>query len=63
MSFKDLGNKAAAPHVDTPVQAGARTQAAADLKAKTDAKAARSAAKREGERQDAKEKKGGPTHS
>lgn len=46
MSFKDLSNKKASPHVDTPAQAEARTQAAADLKAKADAKAAKAAAKR-----------------
>jgi hypothetical protein len=40
MSFKDLGKKDAAPHVDTPEQAEARA-AAAELKAKHDAKAAR----------------------
>jgi hypothetical protein len=45
MSFKDLGNKDAAPHVDTPAQAEARAQAVADLKAKADAKAAKAAAK------------------
>lgn len=46
MSFNDLGKKDAAPHVDTPVEAEARAQAAADLKAK----AARAAAQREGKR-------------
>jgi hypothetical protein len=51
MSFKDLGNKKAAPHVDTPAQAEARAQAAADVKTKADAKAARAAAQREGKRQ------------
>lgn len=52
MSFKDLGNKSAAPHVDTPAQKEARAQAAADVKAKADAKAARAASQRaEGERQ------------
>lgn len=48
MSFKDLGNKNAPPHVDTPAQAEARAQAVADVKAKADAKAARAAAQREG---------------
>jgi hypothetical protein len=47
MSFKDLGNKDAAPHVDTPAQAEARAQAVADLKAKADAKAAKAAAQRQ----------------
>lgn len=47
MSFKDLEKKNAAPHVDTPAQAEARAAAAADLKTKTDAKAARNAAQRE----------------
>ena len=45
MSFKDLGNKDAAPHVDSPAQAEARAQAVADVKAKADAKVARAAAK------------------
>jgi hypothetical protein len=45
MSFKDLGNKDAAPHVDSPAQAEARAQAVADIKAKADAKAAKAAAK------------------
>jgi hypothetical protein len=49
MSFKDLGNKNATPHVDTPAEAEARAQAVADVKAKADAKAARAAAKRKGE--------------
>lgn len=48
MSFKDLGNKDAAPHTDTPAQAEARAQAVADLKAKAEAKAARAQARREG---------------
>jgi hypothetical protein len=47
MSFKDLGNKDAAPHVDTPAQAEARAAAVADLKAKADAKAAKNATQRE----------------
>jgi hypothetical protein len=47
MSFKDLGNKDAAPHVDTPAQAEARAQAVADVKAKADAKAAKAAAQRQ----------------
>lgn len=51
MSFKDLGNKDAAPHVDTPQQAEARAQAVAHLKAKADAKAARSAAQAAGKDQ------------
>jgi hypothetical protein len=51
MSFKDLGDKNAAPHVDTPVQAEARAQAVADLKAKADAKAAKAASQREGKPQ------------
>lgn len=55
MGFKDLGTKGAAPHVDTPAQAEARAAAVADLKAKTDAKAAKSAAQR-----DARAKGGGP---
>jgi hypothetical protein len=67
MSFKDLGNKDAAPHVDTPAQAEARAQAVADVKAKADAKAARAAAQREAKPQDnpgqAKETKGGPTRT
>lgn len=50
MSFKDLGNRNAAPHVDTPAQAEARAQAVADVKAKADAKAARTVAQREGKR-------------
>jgi hypothetical protein len=50
MSFSDLGNKNAKPHVDTPEQAQARAQAAADVKAKADAKAARAAAHREGKK-------------
>lgn len=49
MSFKDLGVKNAAPHVDTPAQAEARAQAVADVKAKADAKAAKSAARRQAE--------------
>jgi hypothetical protein len=49
MSFKDLGEKDAAPHVDTPAQAEARAKAVADVKAKADAKAAKSAAKRQAE--------------
>ncbi len=71
MSFKDLGNRNAPPHVDTPAQAEARAQAAADLKARADARAARAAAQREGKpHQDAAkghtaketgETKGGPT--
>jgi len=48
MSFNDLGNKNAPPHVDTPAEAEARAQAANDRKAKADAEAARAAAKREG---------------
>jgi hypothetical protein len=67
MGFKDLGDKNAAPHVDTPAQAEARAQATADLKAKADAKAAKNAAQREGKpHQDpakpgpAKDAKGGP---
>jgi hypothetical protein len=71
MSFKDLGKKDAAPHVDTPAQAEARAQAAADVKTKADARAARAAAHRQGKRQQdvakpgaaAKEKKDGPTHT
>lgn len=71
MSFKDLGDKDAAPHVDTPAQAEARAQAAADVKTRADAKAARAATNREGKRQQdaakpgaaAKERKGGPTHT
>jgi hypothetical protein len=67
MGFKDLGNKNATPHVDTPAQAEARAQAVADLKAKADAKAAKAAAQREGKPQKdaakpahaAKETKGG----
>jgi len=47
MSFNDLGNKDAPPHVDTPAEAEARAQAANDRKAKADAEAARAAAKRE----------------
>lgn len=47
MGFKDLDKKNAAPHVDTPAQAEARAAAAADLKTKTDAKAAKNAAQRE----------------
>lgn len=47
MSFKDLGEKSAAPHVDTPEQAEARAQAVAAVKAKADARAARAAAQRE----------------
>jgi hypothetical protein len=43
MGFKDLSNKNATPHVDTPKQAEARSQAVADLKAKADAKAAKAA--------------------
>jgi len=46
MSFNDLGNKNAPPHVDTPAEAEARAQAANDRKAKVDAQAARLAAKR-----------------
>lgn len=46
MSFKDLSSKNVAPHVDTPAQAEARAQAAADLKTRVDAKAARAAARR-----------------
>jgi hypothetical protein len=53
MSFKDLGNKEAAPHVDTPAQAEARAQAVADVKAKADAKAAKAAAQREAKPQQA----------
>lgn len=72
MSFSDLGNKNAKPHVDTPEQAEARAQAAADVKAKADAKAARAAAHQEGKKtqQDAttpsdpgKVAKGGPTNT
>jgi hypothetical protein len=48
MGFKDLGDKGAAPHVDTPAQAEARAQAVADVKAKSDAKAAKNATQREG---------------
>ncbi len=48
MGFKDLGDKGAAPHVDTPAQAEARAQAVADVKAKSDAKAAANAKQREG---------------
>lgn len=58
MGFKDLGNKAAAPHVDTPAQAEARAQATADVKAKADAKAARAAAQREGQRRPDAQKPG-----
>jgi hypothetical protein len=47
MGFKDLGNKNVTPHVDTPAQKEARAQAAADVKAKSDAKAARNATQRE----------------
>ncbi len=47
MGFKDLGNKSASPHVDTPAQAEARAAATADLKAKSDAKAAKNATQRE----------------
>ncbi len=69
MSFKDLENRNAPPHVDTPAEAQAREQARADVKAKADAKAARAAAKREGKPQqgapsagqDPKEPRGGPT--
>ena len=50
MSFKDLGNRNAAPHMDTPAQAEARAHAAADVKAKADAKAARAVAHRDGKR-------------
>lgn len=50
MSFKDLGEKNVAPHVDTPAQAEARAAAVADLKAKADAKAAKAAAHREAEK-------------
>ena len=68
MGFKDLGDKNAAPHVDTPAQAEARAQATADLKAKADAKTAKNAAQREGKAQHdpakpgpaAKDAKGGP---
>ncbi len=47
MSFKDLENKQATPHVDTPAQAEARAQAVADVKAKADAKVAKAAAHRD----------------
>ncbi|HEX9052244.1 MAG TPA: hypothetical protein VF841_17075 [Anaeromyxobacter sp.] len=63
MSFKDLGNKNAKPHVDTPAQAEARAAAVADLKAKADAKAAKAAADRAAEKAKAagaKEPQGGP---
>jgi hypothetical protein len=67
MSFKDLENKNAPQHVDTPAEAEAREQARADVKAKADAKTARAAAKREGKPQpgapsagrDPKDPKGG----
>lgn len=49
MSFNDLGNKNAPPHVDTPAEAEARAQAATDRKAKADARAAHAATKRAGE--------------
>jgi hypothetical protein len=51
MSFKDLGNKDAAPHVDTPAQAEARAQAVADAKAKADAKSAKNATRRDAKAQ------------
>jgi hypothetical protein len=68
MSFKDLENKSAPPHVDTPAEAEAREQARADVKAKADAKSAKAAARREGKPQPgapnagqaSKETKGGP---
>jgi hypothetical protein len=68
MGFKDLGDKNAAPHVDTPAQAEARAQAVADVKAKADAKTARAAAQRDAKPQQdsakpghaANEPKGGP---
>ena len=69
MGFKDLSSKNPQPHVDTPAQAEARSQAAADLKAKADAKTAKAATQREQEKSQpgaakqgtAKETKGGPT--
>jgi hypothetical protein len=65
MGFKDLSSKNPKQHVDTPAQAEARAQAAADLKAKGDARAAKAAAQRDAKQpQDApgagKEAKGGP---
>ncbi|BDG05632.1 hypothetical protein [Anaeromyxobacter oryzae] len=62
MSFKDLEKKNAAPHVDTPAQAEARAAAAADLKAKTDAKAARNAAQRDAKSKHEPAKAGAAAH-
>jgi hypothetical protein len=71
MSFKDLSKKSITPHVDTPAQAEARVQAAADVKTKADAKAAKNATQREAKAQQAAGKpgsaaeatKGGPTRT
>lgn len=46
MGFKDLSSKST-PHQDTPAQAEARAAAAADVKTKSDAKAAKNATQRE----------------
>jgi len=72
MSFSDLSKKKVEPHVDTPAQAEARAQAAAHVKSKVDAKAARAAAQREGKKAQqgaakpgdaATVAKGGPPHT
>ncbi len=47
MSFKDLGNKAREPHVETPAEAELRAKAAAHHKAKEEKRAAHGAGKPE----------------
>jgi hypothetical protein len=50
MSFSDIFKKKTEPHVDTPAQAKARADAAAEVKGKADAKTAKAAAARAGKK-------------
>jgi hypothetical protein len=53
MGFADAFKKKTEPHVDTPAQAKARSDATADVKAKADAKTAKAATARAGKKDEA----------